>query len=288
VSAGRDPAVCGSERGRSRRSWRNAAVAVAAFGLMSASAPPEAAPLRVVMGDGAIDARRLQPYDNAFVATQLRGDGRAFVAGIWTDQLRLRTINGRQAWVRTQTLGYFDHRFQLHINTFDPVTFAPISDWQHNVGGDTEDWRIDGLAVEGRLKGSEPDAKEETRRFTQTAPAYDFNCCMRSLIPAAIRLRVGEVIVIPAIPMAPDDPSEVRYRVVRRDRITFTDSRPAIEASLVETDIPGLPGGMLRFWIADRPPFMVRMTLTGTKTPDGRRYDQSFDMIGAVRPQTLD
>src|SRR6185295_1530834 len=114
-----------------------ASVLFAALSVPVAGQQPQ---VRVSLGDGTVDAARLKPYDNALVANQFTADGRKLVPGIWTDQLRLREIDGRKLWVRTQTLGYFDGRVMSSVNMFDPVTFAPVKNLLVNPDGSREVW----------------------------------------------------------------------------------------------------------------------------------------------------
>jgi hypothetical protein len=111
---------------------------------------PQSSPVRIALGDSVVDARRIQPYDNAFVVT-IYEDGKAMSPGIWTDQVRVREAAGRTAMVRTQGLAYFDGRYLGSVNAFDRVTAAPISDFQHKRDGKTEVWTFDGAYIKGTL-----------------------------------------------------------------------------------------------------------------------------------------
>src|SRR5256885_11040399 len=116
-----------------------------------AAVPAANATATVAVGDGTVDAAKLKPYDNALVASQTTTDGRTLVPGIWTDQLRLRDVEGRQLWVRTQTLGYFDGRVMSSVNIFDPATFAPVSNVLVNPDGSKEVWTFTATGAEGRV-----------------------------------------------------------------------------------------------------------------------------------------
>jgi hypothetical protein len=100
---------------------------------------------------------------------------------------------------------------------------------------------------------------------------------MRSLLPAALPLRAGYRVVVPGVVQSDGDPDRIAYRVTGRERIR-AGSLGMVDCWVVETPIPG--GGDLRFWISDKAPHLIRMTLTGVPAPvGGQRYDQSFDMI---------
>jgi hypothetical protein len=238
------------------------------------------------VGDGTVDAARLRPYDNAFIVTLTFADGRVLQPGIWSDQLRLRIVDGRQVFVRTQSIAYFDGRVMSSVNVFDPVTFAPISNIQNRADsresrGSRESWRFREHEVEGHLTGAGPEARETVRNASLAEPAFDFNCCMRSLLPAAVRLRAGETFTVPGIVEADDDPGTVTYHVVGRERVR-AGYRGMVEAWVVQTDVPG-GGATVRFWITDTAPFLVHMAVTETpanRALPGQHFDQTFDMIG--------
>jgi hypothetical protein len=224
------------------------------------------------INDGRIDASRIKPYDNAFVVTQLYPDGRINYPGIWTDQVRLREVDGRKLLVRTQSLGYYDGRILSSVNAFDPHTFAPISDIQRNPDGSMEKWAFAGGHVEGHLSASAA-AKEEIKTYDFPAPFYDFNCCMRSLAMSMIEKSPGLTVTIPAFDGV-DTLSQVTFKVLRREKV-HAGAQGLVDAWLIETP---LPGGYIHFWLTDKPPYMVRMTLSANTV---NAYAQSFDIIGS-------
>lgn len=223
-------------------------------------------------GDGTIDASRIAPYDNALVVTQIFPDGRKVTPGIWTDQVRLREVGGRKVVVRTQGLSYYDGRNLTSVDLFDPKTFAPVKDIQKNPDGSSETWTFDGTHVEGRLV-AKPGAAEELKKYDFDAPFYDFNCCMRSIVMAMIPLRIGTAVTIPAFE-GTDGLTHVTLKVVGREKVR-AGARGVVEAWRVETP---LLGGYIRFWLDERPPYLLRMTLSANTVS---AYAQSFDMIGA-------
>ncbi|QDZ06412.1 DUF3108 domain-containing protein [Sphingomonas panacisoli] len=232
----------------------------------------------VGLGDGTVNAARLKPYDNAFTFVTRLENGESLSPGIWTDQLRIRTIDGRQVMVRTQSLAYYNGRVLTSVNVFDPVTFAPISGIINNPDRTLEKWTFTEKTAEVHSTGA--DGRESVRNVEFAKPAYDFNCCMRSLIPAALPLRVGAVFALPGIVADEGDPDVVTFRVLKREKVK-AGYRGMIDAWVVQSPVPG--GGEATFWIADTAPYLVHMTLTGVpanKTAEGLHYDQSYDMIG--------
>ena len=206
----------------------------------------------VSVGDGTVQGSRLAPYENAWIVTQTFKDGTKHVPGIWTDRLSLREIDGRKVFVRTQGMLYANMHATASTNVMDPVTLAPISHILRN-----------------------PDDTVERHEFKAPAAGYDFNCCMRSLIPAALPLRLGYSVALPAILTDPTDDAIIEYRVLAREKVQ-AGLRGTVDAWLVETVAKGGCDCVIHFWIDERPPFVLRMTLSPGK---GHEYDQSFDMI---------
>jgi hypothetical protein len=262
------------------RKLRNAgAWALSAVLASSVHALAPAPPAQARLGDGTVSAARLRPYDNAFVVTFTFSDGTRMSPGLWTDQLRLRTIDGRQVLVRTQGRNYFDGRHLMSVNTVDPTSFAPISTFVMRDDGSRERWLFIGTHVEAHLTPGAAGATETVSNLDLANPAYDFNCCMASLIPAAMRLRVGDTVTLPAVSVRSGDPDSLTYHVLAREHIR-AGHRGMVNTWVVQTSPPG--GGEIKFWIADSPPFLVRMTLTGlpgSHDSHGAHYDQSFDML---------
>jgi hypothetical protein len=253
--------------------------AILGFGAIQHAIGVAAADVAVAVGDRTVNAGKLKPYDNALVASQFTADGRTLVPGIWTDQLRLRDVDGRKARVRTQTLGYFDGRVMSSVNMFDPASFAPIKNILVNPDGSKEVWTFTSASADGQI--TDPSGHVTSTHIPLKAPRYDFNCCMRSLIPAALPLAAGKTFALAAVP-ADGDPDVVMERVRGRERIR-AGYRGMIDAWVVDSPVPG--GGTVSFWIADTPPYLVHMTLKdvpANKTRAGVHYDQSFDMIGAA------
>src|SRR5438128_2404923 len=178
---------------------------------LGAAAPPSVSrEFKVSLGDGTVNAAKLKPYDNALVANQITADGQLLVPGIWTDQLRLREIKGRKLWVRIQTLGYYDGRVISSVNMFDPVTFAPVGNLLVNPDGSREVWTFTSAGGEGHI--TDTSGHETVMKVPSKAPSFDFNCCMRSLIPAALPLAAGRTFALPAVP-AEGDPDVVIEKV---------------------------------------------------------------------------
>lgn len=249
-------------------------VALAA-GVSSAQSQDTPAATFAAIGAGTTRLRRLVPYDNAFVVTQLFKDGHVAYPGIWTDQLRWRDVGGRKLFVRTQGLAYYDGRFLSSVNAFDAATFAPVSSIQHNPDGSTEKWTFDGSRATGQLAAARG-APVNAKTVDFGTPFVDLNCCMRSILPAMLPLRAAYSITVPAFE-GTDELSQVAFKVIGRETVR-AGARGKVDAWVVETPVPG---GYIRFWINESPPYLVRMTLS---TNDKSAYAQSFDMLapGAV------
>jgi len=252
--------------------------------------------LSVVVADGTVDARRLVPYDNAFAVTYEVANGEKIETGIWSDQLRIRDIGGRKAWVRTQSLASFTGLVLTSVNIFDPVTFAPISAVLKNRDGARQYLTYTGATAEGRLYS--PDGKETIKSIKFSKPAFDFNCCMASLIPAALPLAASKDFALPGVPASDGRPDIYPFHVRNRERIN-AGYLGTVDAWPVEFRPP--TGGLVTFWITDHPRRLVRERLEGfpmktcpppdvpehascqAQTPSaGLQFNQSFDMIGGA------
>ena len=165
-------------------------------------------------------ASRLSPYDNAFLTTLTgKDDGKKVELGIWTDQLRVRELDGRKIFVRSQGVVYPDGKSMWSVNRFDLETLAPISSESHAHDGSSEKRTYHGTHVEVRTIGPEPGAKEEVHEVELPKPSYEFfNCCMASIFSATLPLQPGYKAIAPnGVVTKGDDPTVV-YRVVGREK----------------------------------------------------------------------
>lgn len=274
-------------------SRRMIAVAIGGTALMGLAAAP--APVAVSVGDGTVNATRLVPYDNAFAVTYEVADGERIETGIWSDQLRMRDVGGRKAWVRVQSLASFTGLVLTSVNTFDPATFAPISTILKNRDGSREYWTYSGTRASGHIIDADGHTTEKTVALSR--PGFDFNCCMASLIPAALPLAEGRDFALPGVPAKDGDPDIYPFHVRGRERIK-AGSLGMVDAWAVELHPAG--NAKVTFWITDKPRRLVRERLEGfpTKTcmpPDipehascqaqaetaGLQFNQTFDMLGS-------
>src|SRR5947199_3819988 len=120
------------------------------------------------------------------------------------------------------------------VNVFDPATFAPVSNVVNNADGSREHWSFRGLTVDGHLTPAGQNATETVRNFQLPEPAYDLNCCMRSLLPAAVRLRVGDSFTLPGVVESEGDPDRATFHVTARERIR-AGYKGMVDAWVVET-----------------------------------------------------
>lgn len=268
----------------------------AALASAAQSSVPGTAEQVAVVGDGIVNAAKLKPYDTAFAVTYDVANGEKISTGIWTDQLRLRDVDGRKAWVRIQSMATFNGLVLTSVNTFDPVTFAPIGTILKGRDGAREYWTFANTIAKGRIVG--PDAHETVKTVTSTRPAFDFNCCMASLVPAALPLAVGKTFVLPGVPAKDGNPDMYRFHVRGRERIR-AGYLGLVDTWVVDFHQPG--SGTVTFWITDNPRRAVRERLVGfpnaktctapptaaaaacqaQTTTAGLHFDQTFEMLGS-------
>ena len=251
--------------------WR-AMMALLMSGLRLALLPAQAAPvqgsvpLTVRVGDGAIDGTRLVPYENAWLMSAHAKDGRVVEQGIWSDLLRLQEVDGRQAYVRTQGMTYRKGLSSFTINTFDPVTLAPISSEVHGPQGNVVTRRFAGAHIETRI--TPPGGTSESSQADLPAIVFDFNGGMYGLLLATQKLTLGMTGTLPAVAEFTNDYEVISYKVVGRERVRVGASEE-IDTWVVETGDPA----SLRFWVSERAPYIIRLVIPGPQV------EIHYDMI---------
>ena len=250
-----------------------AAIAASAHAQRDASVSPQTPPRIITLGDGTISGLRLSPYDNAWRVTQVFPNGHVNEPGIWTDQLRVRDVDGVRRFVRTQGLVYPGGHAQWSVNVLDTATLAPIRSEFHNVDGSVQVVRVNRTHVETHEQAGSPGAAEKIRQFDLDTPAYELTCCMPSLLAAALPLRVGYSVSVPAIAAFAGDTTVIGFTVVRREKVA-AGFRGDVDAWVVEFPNPGCC--MIRFWVTETPRMVVRMTLS---LGPAHEFEQSFDLI---------
>lgn len=218
--------------------------------------PPRAEPT-VHPGDGTVGARALLPYDNAWVVSDRAADGRVTETGIWTDHMRFSDVNGRRVGVRTQGYTYPDGTSLTTINTFDAVTFAPISSVLHGPSGGTVRRTFAGAHIETHRIAA--DGTHHDTDVDLPSAVFDFDGGMYGTLFAAQRLHLGARGVLPSVDDVADTSISQPYAVVRRERVN-AGVRGDVMAWVVEVGSPVT----LRFWIADRAPYVLRLVVPKT------------------------
>lgn len=226
------------------------------------------------IGDGTVSGARLTPYDNAFIVRIRDKDGQTTNAGIWTEQLRLRELDGRKVFVRTQGMvacrrDSTNLALYANINVVDAATLAPVRSEQLTPDGHIVKWTFNGALVEMRVTET-PGAKEEVRQFDTPTPAFDLHGGMYGPLLRALPLRAGYSGVIPAHGEITDGYYQtIPFNVIGRETVRAGLSGP-VEAWVIEVHDAAR---LLKFWISDKPPFTIRFTVPGPA------YDQTFESI---------
>lgn len=223
-------------------------------------------PKLIRAGDGTIDGARLQPYENAWLMTAKYKDGRVVDQGIWSDLLRVRDVDGRKLYVRTQGMTYQRGVSSFTINVFDPATLAPVSSDLHGADGRVIKRTFDGSHMESR--DTPAGGTEHVTKVDLPVAVFDFNGGMYGTLFAAQKLTVGLVDSLPAVAEFTDAYQVVHYRVTARERIR-AGSRGERDTYVVEVGDPVT----LRFWISEEAPYVIRLVVPGEKA------DVLYEMI---------
>ena len=227
--------------------------------LLPALQPRAPALLRV--GDARVNARALQPYKARWKETLANVVNEVSERGVWDDELRRETLNGREVLIRTIVVTQPDGSTRESFRTVvDGVTFAPIrSEWKS--GGASYEYDFAGLAIKG-MRVTEPLAapvKIDTRLWQ---PAFDYYGGMMELFLATLP-RTSGVFSFPTV-MATTGAGAVQDSIhwplveVIGEDVTRGAGGKTVKAWRVEANTPY---GFYKVWVTDTPPYVARTIL---------------------------
>jgi hypothetical protein len=213
-------------------------------------------------GDGTIDGKRVQPYENAWSVRIRYSDGRVVSRGLSSDHVSLHTSNGRRFLTRiestTVTAGS-DAALprggaSSTFNVFDPTTLLPAYSEAHGLAGDIvrQTFRGDGVDTVSR----DASGAETTTRVPMSEPAYDFDGGMTGLILAAMPLREAFSASVPSLGM--------HGVVMRHIEVVCRERVNAGRFGRVETWVVrvGAQDEGTLYWIAPNAPYVIRCEIT--------------------------
>lgn len=237
--------------------------------LLAAAVSRADSPVTVQVGDPLVDGSSLQPYRNEWTFSYQKPGEAAVKAGRWTDALERKTVDGRSVMVRTQVALYDKKDLKVvTVNTFESRTLAPISmDWSMNfgkLGFNHREFSGSHLTYRRRPRiqkiGDEPGEVTEGEATLETPP-FDFFGGMYGLLLAALPLKEGLWVRLPAVEEDKEILSWVVARVGGRSRVDSGKGK-TVEAWLVKAETHD---GPMTFWLTKDPPYIIRLEFR----PDG-------------------
>lgn len=243
--------------------------------------PRDDAKPTIELGDGAINGESLKPYENAWRVTLHKKDGSTRQAGIWTETLATRELNGRKVfwWTSSDIVYTGDDLSKMsvytNLNIVDFKTLAPIRSWHHFSNTDIQNISVDGTHVEISHSTSDSGPKEITR-FVTPKPVYDLEGGFWAVVVPALKLDIGNSGVIPGVGDKDMPVKGYPFRVVRQEKLK-AGVYGVVDTKVVEVYEPRTKE-LFTFWVIDKPPYVMRFTVPGDD------YDQSFDELGTDGP----
>ncbi len=233
-----------------------------AAAIASASAN-DTAPVKVTVGDGAVNGAKLQPYKNAWGMSVIKPDGTVLPdVGVWEDLLEVVNLNGRECFQRTQIARYKKNgevvATTTTINVFDRKTMAPISRSFERHGGPAGDKRQaitfgkDSMKIETTVAGK-PDVKD-----VPATSAFDFYGGLYAVLWVALPLKNGYLATLPSYSEDEDHPEKVSWVTfqVTGSETTEAGAKGKVQAWVVNCDSDI---GNLKYWVSEESPYIIRM-----------------------------
>ena len=225
----------------------------------SSNSPAQVASAPIRVGDGTVRGDRLHPYSNAWIMKVRRADGQSNDLGVWTDLLRLREVGGRKIYVRVQGMSYANGKASATVNTFDPVSLAPISSINATPDGRVITRKFNGVHIDTTVIAA-PGAALAHSSLDTPEPAFDFNGGMYGVLLAAMPLKTGYAGTLPAVAEFEDQLAPVSFRVTGRETVA-AGARGARDCWVVEV-LSGPAAGYV-FWISQAEPYVIRLQARG-------------------------
>jgi hypothetical protein len=212
------------------------------------------------------DGRNLKPYANSWKYDVILPDGTRRPQGIWTDQVLPCSRNGKDVLCRVQGTVLINGSASTVVNAFDPATMLPISDQRTLKGGGLQKRSFSIGSVQSTRTPA--GGKDPVSSVTPVSGAiYDYYGGMYALLLATAPLREGYSSSFTSIDEFTDDPIQVDFKVVGRERVS-AGSSGFVNAWKVLANRPGQYS--LTGWVIQRPPYVIRLVIL---LPDKRVYD---------------
>jgi len=229
------------------------------------------APVKVNVGDAAMDGSALKPYTNLWKLSIIGKNGTTATAGAWTDDLRWVTVDGRKLLQRTQISAVsINSKATETINVFDPKTMAAVRSESRGLDGDYRVLEFDKTKIKRKVMDPavRPTPTEDT--LNVEAPVFDFYGGMYGMLLVNLPLRLGYSASLPAIEENTNAFTWVTATVTGREKASIGGGKQ-VEAWVVESNTSL---GPMKFWLTKEAPYIIRLTFTGA---NGNTW--SYDMV---------
>jgi len=194
-----------------------------------------AEPVTVQVGDPSVDGRIITGYHNAWRLMGRAADGGVIQMGVWTDDTRIDTIDGREVIVRRQAWVH-ERGAEGYFNVLDHRTLAPVLSQYTNAGGlyRRMEYSADGRGVryqlapvqtpDGAMHMTQPAAQGEV---ATPSPLFDFNTGTFGLLLVGFPLAEGYSARFPVFRSydPKSEPAWIDFAVEGRETVTLLDGR---------------------------------------------------------------
>ncbi len=222
--------------------------------------PQTPAILRV--GDARINVRALQPYKVKWKETLVNVLHQITERGVWDDELRRESMNGRDVLVRTITVTQPDGTVRESLRVVvEGTTFAPIrSEWKGS--GTSYEYDFAGLTIKG-VRVNEPGGAPQKIDTGVWQPFFDYYGGMMELFLATMPRVSGGIFTFPAATAtlgataAQDSIHWPLVEVIGED-VARGAGGALVKAWRVEANTRY---GFYKVWVTDAPPYVVRTVL---------------------------
>jgi len=233
-------------------------VTFACFGIAANGQSPP--PVEVIhVGSALVDGNSLKPYKVRLKETIVNIQNIAIERGLWTDELRRITVNGKDAWQRHIEVVTPEGAFRETVDlVVDAATFAPLKTLERNPSGSLT-FAFAGRAIEGQRTASGGSVRDIRAR--PLVDFFDYYGGMMELFLATLPFKAGRM-TFPTT-MATTDPAAdataIDWPIAEmkgEEQITVGGTTYRAWRAEINT-----PYGFYRVWVRKEPPFFVRTIL---------------------------
>ena len=234
------------------------------FGTLQASEP-----VKVLVGDKAVDGSFMESYKNKWKLIGKAPDGSVKEMGTWSDDVQVLDMDGRKVIKRRQSWNY-GKGIETYINIVDQEKLTPILSQYVNSGGlyYRFEFGSDGKTIRyqrspqpagdppGPFKISSP---MEQGDVVADIPIFDFNSGMFGLLIAGFPLQAGYSAKFPVFNTS--DPGHVPAWVdfqVEKQEVVPAGPGKSVKAWLVTVHSPATDE-VMRFDLIKEPPYIIRL-----------------------------